>query len=50
MVPDHHLLEEFSGRGVCHIDNARTRLGYAPDYDLARGLKASEVYLRGLVR
>ncbi len=48
LYPDHHHLEEYSGRGICRIDHARTRLGYAPEYDLAKGLTASADYLRGL--
>lgn len=46
LYPDHHLLEEYTGKGICPIDHARNRLGYAPDYDLERGLKATEDYLR----
>ncbi len=46
LEPDHHLLEEFTGRGICRIDHARARLGYAPEYDLAAGLAATEAYLR----
>ena len=40
LEPDHHLLEEFTGRGTCRIDHARRRLGYAPEFDLAAGLAA----------
>ncbi|WP_413873769.1 NAD-dependent epimerase/dehydratase family protein [Albidovulum sp.] len=50
LEPDHHLLEEFTGRGTCRIDHARARLGYAPDYDLAAGLAATEAYLRRMAR
>ena len=50
MEPDHHLLEEFTGRGTCRIDHARARLGYAPDYDLAAGLAATEAHLRRMAR
>ena len=50
MEPDHHLLEEFTGRGICRIDHARARLGYAPEYDLAAGLAATEAYLRRMAR
>lgn len=46
LYPDHHLLEEYSGKGICHIELARNRLGYEPEYDLEHGLKASEDYLR----
>ncbi|MCB2126477.1 MAG: NAD-dependent epimerase/dehydratase family protein [Rhodobacteraceae bacterium] len=41
LEPDHHLLEEFTGRGTCRIDHARRRLGYAPEFDLAAGLAAT---------
>ena len=50
MEPDHHLLEEFTGRGTCRIDHARARLGYAPGYDLAAGLAATEAHLRRMAR
>lgn len=46
LEPDHHLLEEFTGRGTCRIDHARARLGYAPRYDLAAGLAATAEHLR----
>ncbi|MCB2095629.1 MAG: NAD(P)H-binding protein [Rhodobacteraceae bacterium] len=46
--PDHHLLEEFCGTGRCHIDHARDRLGYAPAFDLARGLERTADHLRTL--
>jgi nucleoside-diphosphate-sugar epimerase len=45
MYPDHHLLEEFSGTGVCRIDHARRRLGYAPQYDLTRALAATKDHI-----
>lgn len=48
--PDHHLLGEYSGRGICRIDHARARLGYAPDYDLAAGLAATAAHLRAMAR
>lgn len=48
LEPDHHLLAEFSGKGVCHIDLARRRLGYRPRYDLAAGLAATADHLRAL--
>ncbi|WP_461307633.1 hypothetical protein, partial [Albidovulum sp.] len=48
LLPDHHLLEEMTGRGICRIDHARARLGYAPQFDLARGLAATADHLRAL--
>lgn len=48
LYPDHHLFEEYMGRGVCRIDRARGRLGYAPDFDLARGLAATAEHLKAL--
>lgn len=50
MEPDHHLLEEFTGRGTCRIDHARTRLGYAPQFDLAAGLAATADHLKRMAR
>lgn len=50
LEPDHHLLEEFTGVGTCRIDHARARLGYAPAYDLDRGLAATEDHLRRMAR
>src|SRR5690606_27404236 len=50
LEPDHHLLEEFTGRGTCRIDHARTRLGYAPQYDLAAGLAATADHLKRMAR
>lgn len=50
LEPDHHLLEEFSGRGVCRIDHARRRLGYDPQFDLAAGLAATADHLRRMAR
>ncbi|MEZ5869981.1 MAG: NAD-dependent epimerase/dehydratase family protein [Defluviimonas denitrificans] len=46
--PDRHLIEEFSGTGTCHIDHARTALGYAPRHDLQSGLAATADYLKTL--
>ena len=50
LEPGHHLLEEFTGRGTCRIDHARARLGYAPAYDLERGLAATADHLRRMAR
>ena len=50
LSPNHHLFEEYMGRGVCRIDRARDRLGYAPEYDLERGLKATADHLRAMRR
>lgn len=50
LEPDHHLLEEFTGTGICRIDHARARLGYAPAYDLAAGLAATADHLRQMAR
>lgn len=46
--PNHHLFEEYMGRGLCRIDHARARLGYAPGFDLERGLAATEAHLRAM--
>lgn len=48
--PDRHLVEEFSGTGTCHIDHARTALGYAPRHSLESGLAATADYLATLRR
>ncbi len=48
--PNHHLFEEYMGRGLCRIDHARARLGYAPEFDLARGLEATAQHLRAMKR
>ncbi len=48
LYPNHHLFEEYTGRGLCHIDHARGRLGYAPEFDLERGLAATAEHLRAL--
>lgn len=50
LYPDHHLLEVFSGTGICSIGQARGRLGYHPDLDLARGLAATATHLQNLSR
>ncbi|MCB2136877.1 MAG: NAD-dependent epimerase/dehydratase family protein [Rhodobacteraceae bacterium] len=50
LYPNHHLLEEYSGKGICQIALARSRLGYAPEYDLARGLEATAAHLRDIAR
>ena len=44
--PDHHLLGVFSSSGVCSVSQAEDRLGYEPNYDLAKGLAAMESYLQ----
>jgi nucleoside-diphosphate-sugar epimerase len=41
MYPDRHLLELFSATGRCDISRARERLGFNPEFDLARGLAAT---------
>lgn len=48
--PNHHLFEEYMGQGRCHIDLARSRLGYAPEFDLAKGLEATASHLRAMKR
>lgn len=48
--PDHHLFEEYTGRGHCRIDQARARLGYAPTHDLAAGLEATARHLEAMKR
>ena len=48
LYPNHHLLEEYSGKGVCSIDLARRRLGYVPEFDLPAGLAATADHLRRL--
>lgn len=48
LAPNHHLFEEYMGRGLCHIDHARQRLGYAPAFDLAKGLEATAAHLRAM--
>jgi len=50
LYPNHHLFEEYMGAGLCHIGRARDRLGYAPEYDLARGLEATAAHLRAMKR
>jgi nucleoside-diphosphate-sugar epimerase len=44
--PDRYMLELMSTAGTCRIDRARARLGYAPEYDLAKGLAATAPYLQ----
>ena len=48
LYPNHHLFEEYMGRGRCRIERARTRMGYAPEFDLARGLASTESHLKSL--
>ena len=48
LQPNHHLFEEYMGRGLCRTDHARARLGYAPEYDLAKGLAAAEAHLKAM--
>jgi nucleoside-diphosphate-sugar epimerase len=50
MYPDRHLLGVFSSTGHCSIRHARERLGFEPEFDLAKGLAASETELRRRVR
>ncbi len=50
LFPSHHLLAEYTGRGICRIDQARTRLGYDPAYDLDKGLAATADHLARLAR
>ncbi|MGB5838039.1 MAG: NAD-dependent epimerase/dehydratase family protein [Albidovulum sp.] len=50
LMPNHHLLEEYCGKGLCRIDHAKSRLGYAPAFDLERGLDASADHLKKLLR
>jgi nucleoside-diphosphate-sugar epimerase len=50
LYPNHHLFEEYMGTGLCRIDRARDRLGYAPAYDLPRGLEATAEHLRAMKR
>jgi len=45
MYPDHHLLGVFSATGSCSIALAKKRLGYEPQFDLAKGLQATEAHL-----
>jgi nucleoside-diphosphate-sugar epimerase len=48
MRPDAHLFELLTTSGHCPIDAARQRLGYAPAYDLAKGLAATASHLRNM--
>ncbi len=50
LYPNHHLFEEYMGRGHCRIDSAKERLGYAPAFDLARGLAETEAHLKSMKR
>ncbi len=47
MWPDAHVYDLMVARGACPPDRARARLGYVPEFDLARGLAATAVALRG---
>jgi nucleoside-diphosphate-sugar epimerase len=40
VYPDQHLLGVFSATGQCSIRRARERLGFEPEFDLAKGLAA----------
>lgn len=44
--PDRYMLDLFATTCTCRIDHARARLGYAPKYDLAKGLAATAPYLQ----
>ncbi|MGB3316089.1 MAG: hypothetical protein WBB85_16935, partial [Albidovulum sp.] len=46
--PNHHLFEEYMGRGLCRIEHARERLGYAPEFNLKQGLTATTGHLQRL--
>ena len=46
MRPDAHLYELMVAKGDCPPDMARARLGYLPDYDLAKGLAACRDHLQ----
>jgi nucleoside-diphosphate-sugar epimerase len=50
MYPDQFLLSVFSSTGHCSIRHASERLGFEPEFDLAKGLAASESDLRRRVR
>lgn len=39
--PDQHLLGVYSATGRCSIRHARERLGFEPEFDLAKGLAAT---------
>lgn len=41
MYPDQHLLGVYTAGGRCSIERARERLGYAPEFDLEKGLAAT---------
>jgi nucleoside-diphosphate-sugar epimerase len=49
MRPDAHLYELYTASGDSPPDLARQKLGYAPQYDLAKGLAATAEHLRGLM-
>jgi nucleoside-diphosphate-sugar epimerase len=46
MYPDRHLLELFSATGHCRIRHARERLGFNPEFDLAKGLATTAADVR----
>ncbi len=48
--PDRYMLDLFTTTGTCRIDNARSRLGYVPEYDLAKGLAATAPYIKARYR
>ncbi len=50
LYPNHHLLEEYSGKGICRISHAQSRLGYSPAFNLERGLAATADHLRAMLR
>ena len=50
MYPDDHLLKLFSATGHCRIGHARERLGFTPEFDLAKGLAATASDLRDRLR
>ncbi len=45
IFPDRYMLGLYSAKGCCRIDHARSRLGYAPSYDLEAGLNATREHL-----
>lgn len=47
LYPDRTLLTLYTSAGTCSIGHARARLGYAPNFDLARGLQETCPYLTG---
>ncbi len=46
IVPDAASLAQFTSRTRVIIDKARTMLGYAPQYDLSRGMQLTEQWAR----